>query len=47
MERLFSSAGDILRAKRSSLSNVNFEQLVFVRGNMHLLGYNEVQEEIE
>ena len=44
-------AGYILRAKRSSLSNVNFEQLVFVRGNMHLLGYNTmgttVQEEME
>ena len=45
VERLFSSAGDILRAKRSSLSNIHFEQLVFVRGNMHLLGYKEVQEE--
>ena len=45
VERLFSSAGDILRAKRSSLSNINFEQLVFVRGNMHLLGYKEVQEQ--
>lgn len=44
-KRLFSSAGDILRAKRSSLSNINFEQLVFVRGNMHLLGYKEVQEQ--
>ncbi|KAG0711523.1 Guanine nucleotide-binding protein G(q) subunit alpha [Chionoecetes opilio] len=42
VERLFSSAGDILRPKRSSLSNINFEQLVFVRGNMHLLGYKEV-----
>ena len=39
------SAGDILRAKRSSLSNIHFEQLVFVRRNMHLLGYKEVQEE--
>ncbi|KAG0711062.1 hypothetical protein GWK47_021441 [Chionoecetes opilio] len=42
VEKLFSSAGDILRPKRSSLSNINFEQLVFVRGNMHLLGYKEV-----
>ncbi|XP_076057324.1 uncharacterized protein LOC143034865 [Oratosquilla oratoria] len=45
VERLFSSAGDILRAKGSSLSNINFEQLVFVRGNMHLLEYKEVQEQ--
>ena len=47
MERLFSSAGDILRARRSSLSNIHFKQLVFVRGNMHLLVYKEVQEEME
>ncbi|XP_050708973.1 uncharacterized protein LOC126993880 [Eriocheir sinensis] len=45
VERLFSSAGDILRAKRSSLSNVNFEQLVFVRGNMHLLDYKDVGQQ--
>ncbi|KAG0724120.1 hypothetical protein GWK47_041295 [Chionoecetes opilio] len=36
--------GDILRPKRSSLSNINFEQLVFVRGNMHLLGYKEMED---
>lgn len=45
VERLFSSDGDILRANRSSLSNINFEQLVFVRGNMHLLGYKNKEEE--
>jgi hypothetical protein len=37
VERLFNSAGDILRPKRSSLSSSNFEKLVFMRGNMELL----------
>jgi hypothetical protein len=37
VERLFSFGSDILRAKRSSLTADNFEKLVFVKGNMHLL----------
>lgn len=41
VERLFSSAGDILRPKRSSLTNQNFEKLVFMRGNMQLLSHKE------
>lgn len=32
-ERLFSTAGDILRPKRSSLTANNFEQLVMLKGN--------------
>ncbi|KAG0717476.1 Ankyrin-2 [Chionoecetes opilio] len=32
--RLFSSGGDILRAKRSALTAYNFEQLVFLKGNL-------------
>jgi hypothetical protein len=37
VERLFSFGSDILRAKRSSLTADNFEKLVFLKGNMHLL----------
>ena len=37
VERLFSFGSDILRPKRSSLTADNFETLVFVKGNMHLL----------
>ena len=33
-ERMFSSAGDILRAKRISPAAINFEQLGFMHGNM-------------
>ncbi len=36
-ERLFSFGSDILRAQRSSLTSDNFEKLVFLKGNMHLL----------
>ncbi len=37
VERLFSLGSDALRPKRSSLTDDNFEKLVFVNGNMHLL----------
>jgi regulator of RNase E activity RraB len=37
VERLFSIGSDILRPKRSSLTADNFEKLVFVKGNLHLL----------
>ena len=50
VERLFSSAGDILKPKRSSLSNLNFESLVFFSGNLNLLGFKEwrkIEEEEE
>ena len=33
VERLFSLASDVLRAKRSSLSAENFELLVFIKGS--------------
>jgi hypothetical protein len=36
-ERLFSFGSNILRAKRSSLTADNFENLVFLKGNMHLM----------
>ena len=45
VERLFSSGGDILRAKRSSLSAANFEKLVFMHTNMKLLGLKEVESQ--
>ena len=35
VERLFSQGKDILKAKRSSLSDKNFEMLMFLRGNRH------------
>ncbi|KAG0723738.1 hypothetical protein GWK47_000031 [Chionoecetes opilio] len=51
VERLFSTAGDVLRAKRSSLEEVNFEELAFLKGNMDLLeekmGQEDVKEEEE
>ncbi|XP_076052167.1 uncharacterized protein LOC143031784 isoform X2 [Oratosquilla oratoria] len=47
VERLFSSAGDILKPKRSSLSNLNFESLVFLSGNFNLLGFKEWPKEEE
>ena len=50
VERLFSTAGDVLRAKRSSLDEVNFEELVFLKGNMDLLekmGQEDMEEEDE
>ena len=37
VERIFSTAGDIIRPKRSSLSSSNFEELVFWKGNLDLL----------
>ncbi|KAG0720092.1 hypothetical protein GWK47_049171 [Chionoecetes opilio] len=36
VERLFSTAGDVLRPK-GVLSEDNFEYLVFLKGNLHLL----------
>ena len=36
MERLFSTAEDILGPKRACLSEQNFDHLVFLRGNLHL-----------
>ncbi|XP_050724101.1 uncharacterized protein LOC127002325 [Eriocheir sinensis] len=47
VERLFSMAGDILRAKRSSLDEVNFEELVFLKGNIDLLEEKMGQEDME
>lgn len=37
VERIFSTAGDIIRPKRSCLSASNFEELVFLKGNLQLL----------
>jgi hypothetical protein len=36
VERFFSQGKDTLRAKRSNLSDKNFESLMFLRGNAHL-----------
>ncbi|MPC93003.1 hypothetical protein E2C01_088118 [Portunus trituberculatus] len=48
VERLFSMAGDVLRAKGSSLDEVSFEELVFLKGNIDLLeemGQEDMDEE--
>jgi hypothetical protein len=37
VERLFSVGSDILIPKRSSLTADNFERLIFIKGNLHLL----------
>lgn len=47
VERLFSVAGDILRPKRASLTACNFEQLVFLRGNLKLMGYKYLEPNME
>ena len=48
VERIFSIGGDILRAKRSALNAFNFEQLIFVKGNMDLLSFEQdIEEEDE
>lgn len=36
-ERLFSFGSDILRPKRASLTNLNFENLTFMKGNLKLV----------
>lgn len=48
VERLFSFGSDILRPKRSALSSQNFEQLVFMKGNLKIIEKNlQEEEEIE
>ena len=48
VERLFSFGSDILRPKRSSLTSHNFEQLVFMKGNISIIKKNhKLQEEEE
>lgn len=34
VERLFSTAGDVLKPKRANMSNVNFDRAMFLRQNM-------------
>ncbi|XP_019740446.1 ADP-ribosylarginine hydrolase isoform X2 [Hippocampus comes] len=43
VERMFCIAGDILRRKRAALASHNFQKLVFLKGNMSLLGYPSYQ----
>jgi hypothetical protein len=40
VERLFSMGSDIIRPKRSSLTATNFENLVFIKGNLHMMKKN-------
>uniref|UniRef100_A0A0L8GJ26 HAT C-terminal dimerisation domain-containing protein n=1 Tax=Octopus bimaculoides TaxID=37653 RepID=A0A0L8GJ26_OCTBM len=41
VECLFSMGKDILRAKSSLLSDENFDMLIFMKGNMHLMNKME------
>ncbi len=36
VERMFSMGKDILRAKRATLSDENFNMLMFMKGNRHI-----------
>ncbi len=45
VERLFSMASDVLRAKRSCLTAENFENLIFMKGNMDIMSLKIQQEE--
>ncbi|QQP55696.1 Uncharacterized protein FKW44_000125 [Caligus rogercresseyi] len=51
VERLFSMASDVLRAKRSCLMAENFENLIFMKGNMDIIQQHimslKIQEEEE
>ena len=49
IERVFRYGSDILRSKRSALSFLNFEKLVFIKGNLKIIKNNlqELEEEIE
>jgi hypothetical protein len=47
VERLFSMGSDILRPKRSALTANNFEKLVFLKGNLHMLNQKKWGEEEE
>ncbi|KAG0714231.1 Death-associated protein kinase 2 [Chionoecetes opilio] len=47
VERLFSMGSDILRPKRSALTASNFEKLVFLKGNLHMLNQKKWEEEEE
>ncbi len=38
VERIFSTGKDILKPKRASLSDKNFERLMFLKGNDHHMG---------
>ena len=42
VERMFCIGGDILRDKRSRLAGRRFEELVFLKGNLKLLGYDSL-----
>ena len=37
VERLFSTARNVLSLKRACLSEANFEHLMFLKGNLHLV----------
>lgn len=45
VERMFSTAGDVLRPRRTCLSKQSFEHLVFLKGNLYLKGLFKVQME--
>ena len=40
VERLFSTAGDVLKPKRANMSNANFDRSMFLRQNMWSLWFD-------
>uniref|UniRef100_A0A3Q2Z3R4 Uncharacterized LOC109529306 n=1 Tax=Hippocampus comes TaxID=109280 RepID=A0A3Q2Z3R4_HIPCM len=47
VERVFSTAGDIVRPKRTALANASFDKLVFLKGNLNLLGFPTYKGQFE
>lgn len=45
VERLFSTAKDIFKDKRASLSDDNFEKLVIMKGNQHHIVKMDLQKD--
>ena len=45
VERVFSLGSDILKPKRSTLTSMNFERFVLLKGNAHLLQFETPEEE--
>jgi len=45
VERQFSIGKDILRAKRATLSDANFEKQMFMKGNHHHIETMEKEQE--
>ncbi|XP_050701350.1 uncharacterized protein LOC126987895 isoform X3 [Eriocheir sinensis] len=47
VERVFSMGLNILKPKRSTLTFMNFERVMLLKGNEHLLQFEIPEEEVE